>query len=106
MQSTLEPFGYHVIYAHGATEALSLLRQARPDLILSDVHMPGADGYALIRAVKAEARWRDIPFAFLSSTIWPENDREIGMALGAMKFIVRPIEPQVLLAAIEDCLRR
>jgi two-component system cell cycle response regulator len=106
MQSTLEPFGYQVIYAHGVTEALNLLRQTLPDLILSDVHMPGADGYALIRAVKGEARWRDIPFAFLSSTIWPQSDRQVGLALGATKFIVRPIEPQALLAEIEDCLRR
>jgi two-component system cell cycle response regulator len=106
MQSTLEPFGYQIIYAHGVTEALNLLRQTLPDLILSDVHMPGADGYALIRAVKGEARWRDIPFAFLSSTIWPQSDRQVGLALGATKFIVRPIEPQALLAEIEDCLRR
>jgi DNA-binding response OmpR family regulator len=49
---------------------------------------------------------RAIPFAFISSTLWPEKDREIGLALGAVKFIVRPIGLRALLAAIEDCLQR
>jgi two-component system cell cycle response regulator len=106
MQSTLEPFGYQVIYANGAIEALTLMRQTPPDLILSDVYMPGADGYAFIKAVKADPHLRDIPFAFISSTVWPDQDRSKGLSLGAMKFIIRPIEPQALLAEIEDCLRR
>lgn len=106
MQSTLEPFGYHLIYAHSAAEALALMRQASPDLILSDVHMPHADGYALIKAVKGDPRLQDIPFAFISSSIRPDYDSTMGLSLGAVKFIVRPIEPQTLLAQIEDCLRR
>lgn len=106
MQLTLEPFGYHVICAQNAAEALTLMRQTAPDLILSDVHMPGMDGYALIKSVKADPQLRGIPFAFISSTIWPERDHAMGQSLGAMKFILRPIEPQALLAEIEDCLRR
>jgi two-component system, cell cycle response regulator len=105
MQITLEPFGYHVICAGDAVEALTLMRQKPPDLVLSDVHMPGQDGYDLLRAVKADPQLQAIPFAFISSTLWPEKGREIGLALGAVKFIVRPIEPQALLSEIEDCLQ-
>jgi two-component system cell cycle response regulator len=104
MQITLEPFGYHVICAYDAAEALTLMRQRPPDLILSDGHMPRQDGYALIKAVKADPQLRAIPFAFISSTLWPEKDREFGLALGAVKFIVRPIEPRALLAEIEECI--
>jgi two-component system, cell cycle response regulator len=106
MQITLEPFGYHVICAQNVAEALTLMRQTVPDLILSDVHMPGMDGYALIKAVKADRQLREIPFVFISSTIWPERDHAMGHSLGAMKFILRPIEPQALLAEIEACLQR
>jgi two-component system cell cycle response regulator len=105
-QLTLEPFGYHVICAQDAAEALTLMRQTPPDLILSAVHMPGMDGYALIKAVKSDPQLRDIRFAFISSTIWPAHDQALSQCLGAMKFILRPIEPQALLAEIEDCLRR
>jgi len=84
---------------------LALARQTPLDLILSDVHMPGLDGYALIKAVKADPRLRNIPFAFISSAVWPDQDTSMGLSLGAIKFIIRPIEPQALLAEIEDCLR-
>ncbi len=105
VQSTLEPFGYTIIAARSVSEGLALARQRRPALILSDIHMPGNDGYELIKAVKGDAQLRAIPFAFLSSTVWAESDRRTALALGAIKFIMRPIEPLALLAEVEDCLQ-
>jgi two-component system cell cycle response regulator len=105
VRSTLEPFGYTVIAARSVPEGLELARQHRPALILSDVHMPGKDGYNFIKAVKGDAQLRTIPFAFLSSTIWGESDRSTGLALGAVKFILRPIESRALLAEVQDCLQ-
>lgn len=107
MRSTLEPSGYRVTTASGAEEALELMRQNPPDLILSDVHMPGQSGYDLIGVVKADPQLSPIPFVFISSTVWQrDRDRARGHALGAVKFIMRPIEPQVLLAEIEACLQQ
>jgi DNA-binding response OmpR family regulator len=68
--------------------------------------MPGKDGYALIKAVKGDAYLRTIPFAFISSTVWADSDRQTGLGLGAVKFIMRPIAPLALLAAVEDSLRQ
>lgn len=106
VRSTLEPFGYTIIAARNVLEGLELARQHSPELILSDVHMPGKDGYDLIKAVKGDAHLRTIPFAFISSTVWGESDRRTGLSLGAVKFILRPIEPMVLLAEIKDCLQQ
>lgn len=107
MRSTLEPFGYEVITAASAREALAVMQRHAPDLILSDVHMPEQSGYDLIQVVKADQQLSAIPFAFISSTVWqPELDRARGSALGAVKFIMRPIEPQALLAEIEGCLNK
>ena len=103
-RSTLEPFGYTIVEAGSVAEGLRTARSAPPDLILSDLHMPGQDGYDFIRAVKADASLRSIPFLFISSTVWRDKDRTDGLALGAQKFIIRPIEPMALLRAIEDCL--
>lgn len=104
VRSTLEPFGYTIIAARNVPEGLELARQHNPELILSDVHMPGKDGYELIKAVKGDTQLRAIPFAFISSTVWGESDRRTGLALGAVKFILRPIEPLALLAEVQDCL--
>ncbi len=103
--STLETFGYRVITARHVTEALALARQTPPDLILSDLHMPKGSGHDLLAAAKADPQLRSIPFVFISATMWPETDPARGLALGADRFILRPIEPPAFLAAIESCLR-
>ena len=90
----------------GLQGGLEAARRIHPDLILSDVHMPDETGFDLIRAVKSDAQLRSIPFVFISSTAWRDNDRQNGLALGAMKFILRPIDPQDLINEIEECLRK
>lgn len=105
VRSTLEPFGYTILAAQSAPDGLELARLSQLDLILSDLHMPGQDGFDFIRAVKADPDLRGIPFIFLSSTVWRDKDRTDGLALGAVRFIIRPIEPQALLRAIDECLK-
>lgn len=101
--SLFEYFGYTVITALDATEALRSARQARPDLILSDVCMAERSGYDFIADIKNDHRLSAIPFIFLTSTAITERDRLHGLALGATKFLFRPIEAHQLLTEVEDC---
>jgi two-component system cell cycle response regulator len=96
IEQTLAPFGFDVRLAASVAAALQMLAQSVPDLILSDLHMPEEDGFKLIRQVKADARLRDVPFVFISSSIWGEGERERALALGVTRFLLRPIEPQTL----------
>lgn len=105
MRSTLEPFGYVVFCAAGGEDALAWLASETPDLIVSDLHMPGMGGFDFIRRVKADQALREVPFVFLSSTVWAGPDEGQGLALGAVAFIHRPIEPPELLARLEACLQ-
>jgi len=100
IRGTFEPFGYEVVTAGNVAQALALARQRRPNVILSDLHMPGENGYDFIKAVKADPNLRDVPFIFLSSTVWRDADRVDGLALGARRFLLRPILPQALLAEV------
>src|SRR5712691_11023715 len=104
VRSTLEPFGYQVTTADSVKEALALVRRNPPDLILSDLHMPEADGYDFLKIVKTDPQLRSIPFAIISSTVWRETDPTVALSLGAAKFILRPIEPDHLVAEVEDAL--
>lgn len=104
VRAALEPFGYRIAEAHSMVEAVEIAKREKPDLVLADVHMPDATGYDLIRAFKADERLSAVPFIFLSSTYWHELDRVRGIALGAEKFLVRPIDPQALLNEINDTL--
>lgn len=104
LRSIFAPFGYEVLLAANVQEGLSLARQSRPDLILSDLHMPGEDGIFFVRAVKAEPRLRLIPFVFISSSTFVDKDRIFALEQGANYFIARPIEPQALLDAVQAVL--
>lgn len=102
-RSMLEPFGYKIIDAKGVDEAMHLLEEQSPDVILSDLHMSLKDGFDFIEEVKADAELRKIPFVFISSTVWGETERDHGLSLGAAQFIIRPIEPRALVEEIESC---
>ena len=104
VRSILEPSGYQVIAAQSVKEGLELARRIKPDLIVSDVHMPHQDGYDFIRLVRAEPELAKIPFVFLSSSVWSTREQETALQRGATKFLARPIEPQVLLDELEDCI--
>jgi two-component system cell cycle response regulator len=99
-RSLLEPHGYEVMTAATADEALNAARRRPPDLILSDVGMLEGSGFDFLRRVKEDDALRDIPFVFLSATYWDESYRETGLRLGAARYLVRPLEPALLLAEI------
>ena len=103
-QNVLEPFGYRVTKAGSVDEALRLLEEQTPDAILADVHMPVKDGFDLIDAVKSDSKTSAIPFLFITATSWGQQDRQRGLAKGADRFIVRPIDPLKLVAEIDSCL--
>lgn len=105
-RSILEPFGYEVITAHSVTAAVALLAEQKPDWIMSDVHMPQEDGFDFVRIVKGDPATSAIPFIFISSTLWGNRERDLGLSLGAARFLTRPIEPEDLIAEIEACRKR
>ena len=101
---TLTPYGYDVRLADSVPDAMAQLQTMTPDLILSDLHMPGENGFNFIRRVKEDPRLAALPFLFISSSVWGESDRETALALGVTRFLLRPIEPHVLIDEIARCL--
>lgn len=96
----LEPAGYAVHTAAGGHEALALLQRERVDLVVSDVVMARGGGFDLLAAVRASPVMHTVPFVFLTATARDEASRERGLALGADDYLLRPIEPEALLAAL------
>lgn len=105
IHGALQPFGFHVVEARNAREALERARELKPALILCDVHMPQGDGFDLIENVKGDEQLRDIPFLFISSTVWRTRDRIRGIEMGAEKFLLRPIDPALLVEEVEQALK-
>ncbi len=76
-------------------EALQLLARQRFDLIITDINMPGINGLELINFVKKNPTYRDTPL-FVITTEGRDPDRDKGLALGAVEYLVKPFRPQDL----------
>jgi PAS domain S-box-containing protein len=90
---------YRVIGAANGTEALRLAIAQNPDLVLSDVMMPGLDGFSLLQALRSDARTRTTPVILLSARAG-EEARSKGMDAGADDYIAKPFSARELLARV------
>ncbi|MCI0519637.1 MAG: response regulator [Chloroflexi bacterium] len=103
--SLLAAEGYKVIEAANGLEALEKMKQATPDLILSDIAMPEMDGYALFEEVRRHAEWVTIPFIILTARRGRE-DIFTGKKTGAEDYLVKPVSRQELIATVRARLER
>ncbi len=115
MQALLRGHGHQVVSVHNGVEALRQLEDAADgnagpadagfDLIVSDVLMPEMDGFQLCREVKTDERLKRIPFVIYTATYTSRQDEEFGLSLGASRFVVKPVEPEELIAILEEVYR-
>lgn len=96
----LESKMYHVTTASNGNEALKIIPQLNPSLILSDVLMPGMNGYELCSQIKSDENLKHIPVILLTSLSDPEDIIK-GLLCGANNFIVKPYDEKYLLSRIE-----
>jgi len=99
VQEVLESNDYVVLSATNGLEALQVMEETPPDLIIADIMMPLMDGYALYEAVRSRSEWVAIPFIFLTAKSAKEDILR-GKILGVEDYITKPFEPQELLAAV------
>jgi PAS domain S-box-containing protein len=104
LQALLIRHGYDVIVAADGGEALEKARDNPPDMIITDILMPGMDGYALCRQWKRDEKLNEIPFVFCTATYTDPKDEQIALSMGAARFIRKPQEQQALLDMIEEVI--
>jgi PAS domain S-box-containing protein len=105
LKVVLEDHDYRVTMACNGQEALDAAHDDTPDLILSDALMPTMDGFTLCRTWMGDDSLKSIPFVFYSGTYTTPEDHELGRALGAARYIVKPQKPDALLAELGAVLR-
>jgi PAS domain S-box-containing protein len=106
VRELLETAGARVTTAASADEALTLLEQERPDLILTDIGMPSVDGFELIRRIRQMPRSiRNLPAAALTAYAQPE-DRTRALRSGFQVHLAKPIDPGELITAVESLAGR
>src|SRR6185369_585712 len=91
----LEKHNFRVRVARNGGEALTMLEESKPEIIITDVMMPDMDGYALCRKIKGEERFKDIPVIILTSLSDP-HDVIKGLESGADNFVTKPCDEEYL----------
>ena len=103
LESVLETAGAEVRSAGSADEALAMCRSATPDVIVSDIGMPGRDGYSLMEELRASPELLPRVAVALSAYAAP-RDREQSVASGFQEHLAKPIDPILLVQTIHDRL--
>lgn len=94
---------YRVKVATEGARALEIAKSTPPDLILLDVIMPGMDGYTVLQHLREDPNTREIPVIFVTAMDSLE-DEQLGLELGAMDYIAKPIKPAIVLARVRNQL--
>ena len=97
--------GYEVITARSGRDALATLAETIPDMIISDIRMPGIHGYALVHRIRSSPRTALVPIIFLTAKD-QKADRVEGFRTGVDAYITKPFEPDELLAVIASIFNR
>ncbi|MEW4566237.1 PAS domain-containing protein [Tautonia sp. JC769] len=94
-----------IALASSAAEALGLIEQFRPDVIVSDIGMPDQDGYDFMRQVRTKRNSRDLPAAALTAFARPE-DRKQALLAGFQTHVAKPVDPSELVAVVASLAGR
>ncbi len=100
---TLKSAGHDIVEAANGKEALDLAQSRKVDLMLTDVNMPNMDGITLIRELRKLPDYKHAPLLFLTAESGGDKKRQ-GKAAGATGWILKPFNPEQLLATIKKVL--
>lgn len=105
IEVTLERSGHKTLLANSVEEAVNLIDQVIPDLVLIDWMLPGLSGIDLIKRIRSNKRTQTIPVIMLTAKA-DEDDKLTGLDKGADDYITKPFSPKELVARIKAVLRR
>lgn len=105
IQFLMEKLGYRVMIAERGEDALDLIYQYKPDLVLLDILLPGIDGYEVCEIIRLNPNYRNVKIVFLTA-----KGREVqiaqGLALGADAYITKPFSNAELVAKVKEILEK
>jgi CheY-like chemotaxis protein len=95
-----------IVQAHDGLQALDQARALQPDLIVTDLAIPGIDGFELCRRLQADVRTREIPLIAITGQYVTPRDVERARRLGCGQVLLKPCLPDRLMAVVQETLHR
>ncbi len=103
VRTVLESSGYEVFEAHDGIEALNTANRVFPDLIILDLHMPGLDGFGVIKELRGDARFVRVPVLALTASAM-EGDKQRALTAGFTGYITKPVSLKTLRNEVQRLL--
>ena len=104
LQEVLSLDGYEIVSAEDGEEGLRKIHQERPDLVITDVLMPGVDGFQLLREIRRDNSLRDMPVIFHTGTYVDKEDQDLAREMGVSRYLLKPTPPSEIIKAVRDVL--
>jgi len=104
LSAILEAENHAVIEAVDGVEALEVLKQGKVDAIISDILMPRMDGYRLCYEIRANERFRNLPFIFYTSSYTSPSDEKLALEMGGDKFLTKPAPASKIIQALNEVM--
>ncbi len=101
----LERNGMNVLTAKDGVDAIALLQEQRPDIMLLDIEMPRMDGFEVATLIRHDERLKDLPIIMITSRTG-EKHRERAMAIGVNDYLGKPYQESLLLESIQHLVKR
>ena len=100
---------YRLATARDGKQCLALINEERPDLLILDLLMPRMDGWGVIRELRSDPEYADLPIMVLTTVVEDASRRryelEVGMAMDVQEYVQKPAKPVELLQRVEKLLR-
>lgn len=104
LDTTLRIQEYEVVTAQNGRDALEIVRDEHPRLVIADIMMPHLDGYGLVHRLKIDPATRHIPVVFITATYVAPEDREFALKIGVARIIPKPINFEFFLDTVREFL--
>src|SRR5688572_13561249 len=101
----LERAGFRVVEAGTGLDALRLVKEVRPDLVMLDIKLPDVNGLEVARRIRSDPTTARLQILHVSATYQTAEHRAEGLEAGADGYLTSPVEPVVLLATVRSLLR-
>jgi len=105
LQTTLKFSGYRVKTARNGSEALDVVAQEHPKVVIADIMMPKLDGFGFVHRLRINPETRAIPVVFITATFVSAEDRDFALNIGATRFIQKPLNLDEFLETIRELLQ-
>jgi len=103
IRAILKPVRFNIIEASHGQQALDLIQQERPDLVLLDVEMPGLDGLTVVKRIRENTSLAGLPVVAVTACAM-ESDRERCMAAGFTAYLTKPVRAALLRQQVQQLL--